>query len=79
MATRVRLIPLSLKKTGGDITITESGTYDVSRYSRVIIPNGFTPGDLTPISLDIVRTITWSEFQNIDKSKVTNQVYSIRL
>lgn len=77
--SRTRLIPLALHKTGGTLEIAEGGTYDVSRYSRVVIPNGFNPGDVIPIAFDNIRVITWSDFQNLDKSLIANITYSIKL
>ena len=87
MATKPKLIPLSLNGITGEMTITENGEFNVRHIAKVVVdvstgpspaptPSGETIGDE-----ETVNVVTWSAFRTLvdNETTVTGQIYSIEL
>ena len=77
-----KLIPISFVRVTEEKTIIANGEYDVQRVAKVIVnvPDSGGGSDTEPIGDEnIVNVISWADFQNIDKTAVVGQIYSIEL
>lgn len=87
MATKPKLVPLSLNGISGEMTITENGEYNVKHLARVIVevsggPSPApTPSEDTIGDEETVNVIKWAAFRTLvdNESAVTGQIYSIEL
>lgn len=87
MATKPKLIPLSLNGITGEMTITENGEFNVKHLAKVIVnvSTGPSPAPTPPVGTigdeETVNVITWSAFRTLveNKATVTGQIYSIEL
>lgn len=87
MATKPKLIPLSLNGIIGEMTITENGEFNVKHIAKVIVdvPAGPSPAPTPPGGIvgdeETVNVIKWSAFRTLveNKATVVGQIYSIEL
>lgn len=82
MASKPKLVPISIVRITEEKTITENGEYDVQRIAKVIVDVPDSGGGSDSGSIGDRRTvnvISWSDFQAIDKTAVVGEIYSIEL